>query len=140
MTTRENFFDKLITTYFDKLWANEAYLGGMGNMLKQSFTARQQWNKNLEQFWSIWQLPNQEMQQRTLHGINTLLSEWRFEQEEVNDRLGQMEQDISELKQMVAQIAASPATAPVTAGAAEPAAKQSTKSSKDSPKSNGGQN
>lgn len=106
MTTRDNHFDKLITTYFDRLWANETYLGGMGQLLKQSFAVRQQWNKNLEQFWSLWQLPNQEMQQRTLHGINTLLSEWRFEQEESNERLTQMESDIAEMKQMIAQLAA----------------------------------
>lgn len=106
MTTRDNHFDKLITTYFDRLWANETYLGGMGQLLKQSFAVRQQWNKNLEQFWSLWQLPNQEMQQRTLHGINTLLSEWRFEQEESNERLTQMESDLAEMKQMIAQLAA----------------------------------
>lgn len=104
MTTRDNSFDKLITTYFDRLWSNEAYLTGMGQLLKQSFAVRQQWNKNLEQFWSLWQLPNQEMQQRTLHGINTLLTEWRFEQEETSERLNQMEQDIAELKQLVTQM------------------------------------
>ena len=118
MSTRDNYFDKLITSYFDRLWANEAYLGSMGGLLKQSFAVRQQWNKQLEQLWSLWQLPNQEMQQRTLHGINTLLSEWRFEQEESNERLDQtnerlvkMEQDLAELKSLVSQAIAQPKAA-----------------------------
>lgn len=138
MTTRDNYFDKLITTYFDRLWANEAYLGSMGQMLKQSFAARQHWNKQLEQFWSMWQLPNQEMQQRTLHGINTLLTEWRFEQEETNERLGQMEQDIAEMKQLVAQMAAAePARAKAAAGDARPAARPAKGDDKNG--KNGGQ-
>lgn len=123
MTTRDNYFDKLITTYFDRLWANEAYLGGMGQLLKQSFAARQQWNKQLEQFWSLWQLPNQEMQQRTLHGINTLLSEWRFEQEETNERLSQMENDIAELKDLVAAMVADKSADKAPAAKAAPKAK-----------------
>lgn len=110
MTTRDNYFDKLITGYFDRLWANEAYLGTMGGLLKQSFAVRQQWNKQLEQLWSLWQLPNQEMQQRTLHGINTLLSEWRFEQEESNERLGKMEEDIAELRRLVSEMATAQST------------------------------
>ncbi|HEY9843418.1 MAG: hypothetical protein ACAI44_39250 [Candidatus Sericytochromatia bacterium] len=105
MTTRDTAFDKLISTFFDRLWANEAYLGGMGQLMKQNFAMRQQWNKNLEQFWSLWQLPNQEMQQRTLHGVNTLLSEYRFEQEETNERLAKMEQDMAELKAMITELA-----------------------------------
>lgn len=133
MTSRENQFDKLITTYFDRLWANEAYLGAMGGLLKQSFAARAQWNKQLEQFWSAWQLPNQEMQQRTLHGVNTLLTEWRFEQEEVNERLAKMESDIAELKDLVAQSVKQPA-------AAQAQAPKGHKGNEKSDKHNGSQN
>lgn len=115
MSTRENYFDKMISSYFDRLWANEAYLDAMGGLLKQSFNMRKQWNKQLEQFWELWQLPNQAMQQRTLHGVNTLLSEWRFEQEEVNERLDRMEQNIAELREIMA----------AQASAAKPAAKAS---------------
>ncbi len=137
MTSRENHFDKLITTYFDRLWANEAYLGAMGGLLKQSFAARAQWNKQLEQFWSAWQLPNQEMQQRTLHGVNTLLTEWRFEQEEVNERLAKMESDIAELKDLVAQSVKQPAA---NAAAQAQAPKGHKGNDKGSDKHNGGQN
>ena len=142
MSTRENSFDKLITTYFDRLWANEAYLGTMGGLLKQSFAARAQWNKNLEQFWSLWQLPNQEMQQRTLHGVNTLLTEARFEQEEVNDRLAKMESDLAELKDLVAQAVKQPAAQPaaVAKAADQSAHKGSEKGSDKSGHKNGGQN
>lgn len=100
-TTRENQFDQLITAYFDRLWGNTAYLDTMGGLLKQSFALRQQWNKNLEQFWSFVQLPNQDMQQRTLHAVNTLLTESRFEQEEVQDRLGRLEEELAELRSMI---------------------------------------
>ena len=105
MSSRENYFDKLVSSYFDRLWANEAYLDTMGQLMKQSFSARQQWNKQLEDFWGLCQLPNQAMQQKTLHGINTLLSEWRFEQEESNDRLERMESQIAELHEIVAKLA-----------------------------------
>lgn len=105
MSSRENFFDKLVSTYFDRLWANEAYLDTMGQLMKQSFGVRQQWNKQLEEFWSLCQLPNQAMQQKTLHGINTLLSEWRFEQEESNERLERLETQIAELRDIVAKLA-----------------------------------
>jgi uncharacterized coiled-coil protein SlyX len=94
---RENYFDQLVTTYFDQLWANPFYLKGMGDLLKNSFTLRQQWNKQVEQLLSLWQLPNQDMQQRTLHTLNTLLSEWRFEQEEMNERLSALEGQLAEL-------------------------------------------
>lgn len=100
---RENHFDNLMTAYFDQLWASPLYLKGMGDLLKNSFSLRQQWNKNVEQWLSLWQLPNQELQQRTLHTLNTLLSEWRFEQEETNARLEALESQLAELRALVAE-------------------------------------
>lgn len=98
---RENYFDNLVTTYFDQLWANPIYLNGMGQLMKGNFALRQQWNKQLEELLNLWQLPNQKMQQRTLHTLNTLMSEWRFEKDELQDRLEQMESDLSELKELM---------------------------------------
>lgn len=98
---RENYFDQWVTSYFDQLWANPFYLNTMGQVLKSNFALRQQWNKNLEQLLSLWQLPNQQMQQRTLHTLNTLLSEWRFEKEELQDRLDQMEDELAEVKSLL---------------------------------------
>jgi len=98
---RENYFDNLVTSYFDQLWANPTYLKGMGDLLKNSFSLRQQWNKNVEQMLNLWQLPNQEMQQRTLHTLNTLVSEWRFEQEEVNERLDTLEKQMGEIRSLL---------------------------------------
>lgn len=96
---RDQHFDKLVASYFDNLWSNKSYLETMGQLMKGQFALRQQWNKNVEQLLSFWQLPNQQMQQRTLHQINTLLSEWRFEQEELSSRLERIEQDLAALKQ-----------------------------------------
>lgn len=98
--SREKEFDKTITSLFDSLWGSDAYLGWMGQMMKMNVEWRKQWNKNMESFLTIFQLPNQEMQQRTLHQITTLLTEWRFEQEELNERIGQIENDIAELKEL----------------------------------------
>ncbi len=100
---RENYFDKMVTTYFDQLWANPHYLNFMGKNLKNSFAMRQQWNKQVEKLWEIWQLPNQEMQQRTLHQVNTLVSESRFENEEVQERLDKMESELAEIKALLSQ-------------------------------------
>jgi hypothetical protein len=97
---RDQHFDKLVASYFDNLWSNKAYLETMGQLMKGQFALRQQWNKNVEQLLSFWQLPNQQMQQRTLHQINTLLSEWRFEQEELVSRLERIEQELASLKQV----------------------------------------
>ena len=99
--TREDQFDKLISTYFDRLWANPFYLNFMGTNLKQMFTLRQQLNKQLEEIWSLLQLPNQQMQQRMMHLLNTLTSEWRFEQEEVNERLAGLEAELAEVKALL---------------------------------------
>lgn len=99
--TREDQFDKLISTYFDRLWANPFYLNFMGTNLKQMFTLRQQLNKQLEEIWSLLQLPNQQMQQRMMHLLNTLTSEWRFEQEEVNERLAGLEAELAEIKALL---------------------------------------
>lgn len=102
--TRENYIDKLIGTYFDQLWRNPFYLNGMGQLMRNNLALRQQWNKQMETLLSLWQLPNQQMQQRTLHQVNTLLSEWRFERDELNDRLDTMEKDLAELKAALASI------------------------------------
>lgn len=99
--SREKEFDKAITTFFDNLWSNEAYLGWMGQLMKSSFTLRQQWNKNLMGLFELWQIPTQDMQQRTLHQLNTLLTEWRFEQSEMNERLSHMEQELAALKALL---------------------------------------
>ena len=96
--TRENQIDKLIGTYFDQLWSNPFYLNGMGQLMRNNLALRQQWNKQMETLLSLWQLPNQQMQQRTLHQINTLLSEWRFERDELNERLDSMEAELADLK------------------------------------------
>ena len=100
---RENYFDNMVTTYFDQLWANPIYLNFMGKNLKNSFAMRQQWNKQVEKLLEMWQLPNQEMQQRTLHQVNTLVSEWRFENEEVQERLNQMESELAEIKSLLSK-------------------------------------
>lgn len=99
--TREDQFDQLISTYFDRLWANPLYLNLMGSNLKSLFSLRQQWNKQLEELWSLLQLPNQQMQQRMMHVLNTLTSEWRFEQEEMNERLSDIEAELAEIKALL---------------------------------------
>ena len=109
---RENYFDQLVTTYFDQLWANPFYLNGMGKLMKGNFALRQQWNKQLEELLTLWQLPNQKMQQRTLHTLNTLMSEWRFEKDELQDRLEKMESDLSELKELMLAQAKNTSKAP----------------------------
>lgn len=52
----------------------------------------------METVLSLLELPNQKMQQKILHNVNTLLTEWRFEQEELKYRLEKIESDIEELK------------------------------------------
>ena len=99
--TREDQIDKLIAAYFDRLWANPMYLNMMGKNLRQLFTLRQEWNKQMEMLWQFLQLPNQNMQQRMMHQLNTLTSESRFEQEEVQDRLSQMESELAEIKALL---------------------------------------
>ncbi len=99
--TREDQFDQLIANYFDRLWANPFYLSMMGTNLKNLFALRQQWNKQLEELWSLLQLPNQQMQQRMMHLLNTLTSEWRFEQEEMNARLSDIEAELAEIKSLL---------------------------------------
>ena len=94
----EKNMDKMIAEFFDRLWKNPNYLDMMGQMMKKNLTVQKQWNENMESLWKFWQLPNQSMQQRTLHQINTLLTEFRFEQEELNERLERIESDISALK------------------------------------------
>ena len=59
------------------------------------------WPVSRKQLWSFWQLPNQQLQQRTLHQINTLLSEWRFEQEELNARIEDLEGELAEIKSLL---------------------------------------
>jgi hypothetical protein len=95
---RDNLFDKFITTYFDSLWTNNAYLAFAGKNLDLLFDIRKQWNKNMEMLLAIFQLPNQQMQQKILHTLNTILAEWRFEQEELKYRLEALENEIKELK------------------------------------------
>jgi hypothetical protein len=97
-TTRDIYFDKFIGKYFDTLWNSEAYLDTVSKGIDMVFEARSQWNKNMETVLSFFQLPNQQMQQKTLHSLNMLLSEWRFEQEELKLRLDKIEKDIAELK------------------------------------------
>lgn len=95
---RDNYFDQFLTKYFDNLWANDAYLDVVSKNLDVMFEARKQWNKNMENLLNTFQLPNQQMQQKTLHTVNTLLTEWRFEQEELKLRLDKIEREIDELK------------------------------------------
>lgn len=99
--SRDDQFDQLISTFFDRLWANPFYLNMMGSNLKNMFSVRQQLNKQLEELWSLLQLPNQQMQQRMMHLLNTLTSEWRFEQEEMNERLSAMESELAEIKSLL---------------------------------------
>lgn len=95
---RDNYFDKVVSTYFDNLWESPAYLDMMGNYMNKMYEVRKQWNKNMEGFLSLMQLPNQELQQKTLHTVNTLLYEWRFEQDELKSRIEKIEEDIKVLK------------------------------------------
>ena len=99
--SREDAFDQMISTFFDRLWANPLYLNMMGSNLKNVFNLRQQLNKQLEELWSLLQLPNQQMQQRMMHLLNTLTSEWRFEQEEMNERLSAIENELAEIKSLL---------------------------------------
>lgn len=101
--SREKEFDKTVTTFFDNLWRNDAYLGWMGQIMKMHFEMRRQWNKNIMAWLEFFQIPTQDMQQRTLHQLNTLLTEWRFEQEELNERLNSIEQALATLKTGVKQ-------------------------------------
>ena len=39
-----------------------------------------------------------EMQQKTLHALNSLTSEWRFENDELKYKIEKLEQEIAELK------------------------------------------
>jgi len=95
---RDNYFDKVVSTYFDNLWESPAYLDMMGNYMNKMYEVRKQWNKNMENFLSVMQLPNQELQQKTLHTVNTLLYEWRFEQDELKAKIEKIEEDIKVLK------------------------------------------
>lgn len=101
---RDNYFDKLVTTYFDNLWESPAYLDMMSNYMNSLYKVRTQWNKNMENFLSLMQLPNQELQQKTLHTVNTLLYEWRFEQDELKSKIEKIEEDIQNLKSEQAEI------------------------------------
>lgn len=95
---RDNYFDKVVGTYFDNLWASPAYLDVMSNYMNSLYQVRKQWNKNMEGLLALMQLPNQELQQKTLHTVNTLLYEWRFEQDELKSRIEKIEEDIKTLK------------------------------------------
>lgn len=95
---REDLVDKFVTKFFDNLWVNSAYLGMVSKNLDTAFEVRKKWNKNMETVLSLLELPNQKMQQKILHNVNTLLTEWRFEQEELKYRLEKIESDIEELK------------------------------------------
>lgn len=95
---RDNYFDKLVSTYFDNLWVSPPYLDMMSNYMNSLYKMRGQWNKNMETLLSLMQLPNQELQQKTLHSVNTLLYEWRFEQEELKSKIEKIEEDIQNLK------------------------------------------
>jgi hypothetical protein len=95
---RDNYFDKLVSTYFDNLWESPAYLDMMSNYMNSLYKVRSQWNKNMENFLSVMQLPNQELQQKTLHTVNTLLYEWRFEQDELKYKIEKIEEDLQKLK------------------------------------------
>lgn len=95
---RDNHLDKFLTNYFDKLWTSDFYLDGMSKGLDSMFEMRKQWNKNMETMLSLLQLPNSQMQQKTLHTVNTLLSEWRFENDELKLRIEKLEAEIAELK------------------------------------------
>ncbi len=94
---RDNYFDKFWGTYFDNLWSNNAYLDVMSKFINQSLDVRKQWNKNMEGLLSLFQLPNQEVQQKILHMVNTLVYEWRFEQDELKYRLTKLEEQINSL-------------------------------------------
>lgn len=94
---RDDFVDKMVTKFFDNLWVNPTYLDLMSKNLDVTFELRKNWNKNMETVLSLFELPNQKMQQKTLHNLNTLLTEWRFEQEELKLRLDKIEKDIEAL-------------------------------------------
>ena len=104
MPKREDQFAQFIAAYFDRLWANPTYLGFMGKNLRELFELRKQFNHTFETLWGLLNLPNQNMQQRTLHLLNTLTSEWRFEQEETDARLSHLEEDLAEIKRDLKQL------------------------------------
>ena len=95
---KDNYFDKVVSTYFDNLWESPVYLDAMGGYMNKMYEVRKQWNKNMENFLAVMQLPNQELQQKTLHTVNTLLYEWRFEQDELKSKIEKIEDDIKILK------------------------------------------
>ena len=95
---RDNFFDKFVTSYFDNLWNSNFYLDSMSKSLDTMFEMKKNWNQNMESMLSLLQLPNQQMQQKTLHALNSLTSEWRFENDELKYKIEKLEQEISELK------------------------------------------
>lgn len=95
---KENYLEKFIDVYFDLLWKSPVYLDIMSSLLKGAFEGRKQWNKNLESLLTILQLPTNRMQQRILYNLNTLLSEWRFEQEDIKDRLEKIEEELQNIK------------------------------------------
>lgn len=102
---RDDFVDKMVTKFFDNLWVNPTYLDLMSKNLDVAFDLRKNWNKNMETILSLFELPNQKMQQKTLHNLNTLLTEWRFEQEELKIRLDKIEKDIDALAKSIPQVA-----------------------------------
>lgn len=102
---RDDFVDKMVTKFFDNLWVNPTYLDLMSKNLDVAFDLRKNWNKNMETILSLFELPNQKMQQKTLHNLNTLLTEWRFEQEELKIRLDKIEKDIEALAKSTPQVA-----------------------------------
>lgn len=102
---RDDFVDKMVTKFFDNLWVNPTYLDLMSKNLDVAFDLRKNWNKNMETILSLFELPNQKMQQKTLHNLNTLLTEWRFEQEELKIRLDKIEKDIDALAKSTTQVA-----------------------------------
>ncbi|MFN8672393.1 MAG: hypothetical protein U0457_10005 [Candidatus Sericytochromatia bacterium] len=95
---REDLMDKFVTKFFDNLWTNSAYLDLVSKNLDMAFEAKKAWNKNMETMLAFFELPNQKLQQKTLHNVNTLLTEWRFEQEELKLRLDKIESDMELLK------------------------------------------
>jgi len=97
----KDYFEKFLNSYFDLLWKSPAYLEIVSNILKVGFESRRQWNKNMESALTIFQLPTNRMQQRILYNINTLLNEWRFEQDDVKDRLSRIEEELKSIKNLM---------------------------------------
>ncbi len=100
---REVALDRLIAGTADRLWQNPLLLKLMGKNVKEVLVLQQQWNQVLLDLWALLQLPNQQMQQRMMHLLQMLTTEWRFEQEDTRERLEKIELELAEIKALLKQ-------------------------------------